>query len=74
MLALVPRVVDALGHRAHQLMAVELQAATAQHRPQHHRTPRTTRTRCRVDHHRQPPQKGFAVEGPGRACALTEGD
>ena len=49
---------DALDHRAHQLMAIELRAATAQHRPQHHRTPRTTRTRRRADHHRQTPSNG----------------
>ena len=53
---------DALDHRAHQLMAIELRATTAQHRPQHHRTPRTTRTRRRADHHRQTLQMGRPME------------
>ena len=43
----------ALGHRAHQLVAVELRAATPQHRPPATTPTRPTRPRDRVASHRQ---------------------
>ncbi len=52
----------ALGHRTDQLLAVELRTTTPQHRPQHQSTPRTNRTRHRLDHHHQTLQMGRPME------------
>ena len=54
----------ALGHRAHQLVAVELRAATPQHRPPATTPTRPTRPRDRVASHRQTHRLAKPLEPP----------
>ena len=53
---------QALDHRTHQLVAVQLRTTAPQHRPQPRSPPRTTRTRRRPNHHRQTLQMGRPME------------
>ena len=60
-----------LGHRAHQLVAVELRAATPQHRPPATTPTRPTRPRDRVAAHRQTHRLAKPLEPPMTAYPRT---